>query len=363
MTMRLTLGIPGRIVAPVLLAFTFLLLAGPVAATGAPPTRSEVRPAAAKPVAHRLPATASRTPRSQPDAQAAAPDTASKSEVLRGDAEGTVFRSLTVEGEDRVHVEVERPALDLDLDPSTAPGLAPGSARDVLERESPDLVKPWLGMLARKSDEHLGRPWLGAFATGPVARFRPELQDVDRWTLTVANSLGQSVVRFTGRGNPPHEIAWDGRTTSGGLVVPGLTYSYVMEAFDRAGNRRNFVGESFQVPAVRFDTPAGPVLTFAARGIGSEIDSPGSSAGSSSPLLLEAASWINQIERLDRPVRVIATARSADQAARLAAAVVRGLSPHLLGGAGRLQATPRTLADAPEGGVVTLVPADAPGSF
>ena len=35
------------------------------------------------------------------------------------------------------------------------------------------------------------------------------------------------------------------------LVTPGLTYSYVFEAFDRAGNKRNIVGPGFTVPAYR----------------------------------------------------------------------------------------------------------------
>src|SRR5262245_3031298 len=58
-----------------------------------------------------------------PATTAPAPPTVSKSApedttiTLRGGQEGTVFRSLTVEGEDRIHVEIERPELRLALDP------------------------------------------------------------------------------------------------------------------------------------------------------------------------------------------------------------------------------------------------------
>ena len=55
---------------------------------------------------------------------------------------------------------------------------------------------------------------------------------------------------------PPEEITWDGRSSRGEPVTPGLTYSYVFEAFDRAGNKRNFVGEGFRLTAYRLATLA-----------------------------------------------------------------------------------------------------------
>ena len=71
--------------------------------------------------------------------------------TLRGGQEGTVFRTLTVEGEDRVHFEFERPALDFDLDPEQAPGLDPASARAAIVRSAPDLTEPLLGLTARET--------------------------------------------------------------------------------------------------------------------------------------------------------------------------------------------------------------------
>ncbi len=52
---------------------------------------------------------------------------------LQGGEEGTIFKSLRIEGEDRVRIEFERPPLELSLDPKTAPGLDWESFVAVLE--------------------------------------------------------------------------------------------------------------------------------------------------------------------------------------------------------------------------------------
>jgi len=64
--------------------------------------------------------------------------------VLEGGEEGTAFKSLTVEAENRVQIEFERPVLAIDLDPASAPGLEWGSAHDVLDRTLPDVTMPFV---------------------------------------------------------------------------------------------------------------------------------------------------------------------------------------------------------------------------
>ncbi len=112
------------------------LIAG--VATAAPVKRA---PAGARAPAQRAPAKTAAA-----DSVTAAPATsapaakgaeADSGMTLRGGQEGTVFRTLTIEGEDRVHVDFERPALDLDLDPTKVAGLDIGTARDVLDRTLP----------------------------------------------------------------------------------------------------------------------------------------------------------------------------------------------------------------------------------
>src|SRR2546426_7814389 len=154
---------------------------------------------------------------------AASPASSDSSMTLRAGQAGTEFRSMTVEGEDRVHVDFGRPELNLDLDPEDVPGLASGSAMDVLDRTVPDLASPLAAMSSKERSPYTARPWLRQFATGAVARFRPAVKGVVRWKLLVADSRGETVASFDGVGDPPKEIAWDGRTKSGAPVTPGLT--------------------------------------------------------------------------------------------------------------------------------------------
>src|SRR5262249_50743071 len=134
---------------------------------------------------------------------------------LKGGEEGTVFRTLTVQGEDRIHIEVERPTLKLGVDPEHAPGLDRGSVGDVLDRTTPDLETPLVAGTSREASPWVAHPWLAHFPEGAVARFRPNVTHVERWKLVVVDARAESVAVFRGNGDPPREIAWDGRSSAG----------------------------------------------------------------------------------------------------------------------------------------------------
>jgi hypothetical protein len=316
-----------------------------VAAPRKAPTKTAARPPISPAAIAAVPRPAASTPAAA-SPRATAHDS---SFTLKGGEEGTDFRTLTIEGEDRVHIEFDRPPVVVDLDPSKVPGLDIGSARDVLNRTVPDLVTPLTGLSSRERSPYLARPWLRQFASGTVAQFRPAVRGTERWKLLIANSRGQTVASFDGRGEPPKEITWDGRSQSGSPVIPGLTYSYVFEAYDRAGNKRNFVGQGFTVNAYRFDTPSGPTLACAAHDL-------------KDPILLEIASWWNQANRPRDPVRVTATSRTYEEANSLAQRAVKTLGVRLIGDPSRVQAVAQVEPDSPEGGVLRVGPATGAAS-
>ena len=282
----------------------------------------------------------------KPEAPKSETPAPSDSTTLKGGESGTKFPDMTVTGEDRIRIDFERPELILDLDAKSAPGLERERTLDIVNRGAPDLNTPLLAQSAGQHSAFTGRPWLSMFSTGPVARFRPALSKVQRWTLQVADSRGATVARFTGKGRVPEQITWDGRTLNGDMALPGLTYSYVFEAFDEAGNKRNFMGDAFTVnPYIREEKTG---ITLLVPGTELAGKTP---AGMPSPILLETASWLNQLERVDTPIVVEAQARTRDEAVALATKVTDALPALLLGPKNRLEVRQNVVPDAPETGV------------
>jgi hypothetical protein len=300
------------------------------------------------------------------DKTSTAPSTSAQADTdssmtLKGGASGKDFRSMTVEGEDRVHVDFGRPELNLDLDPEDVPGLTRGTAMDVLDRTVPDLASPLSAMSSQDRSPYVARPWLREFGTGSVAKLRPAVKGVVGWRLLVADSRGETVASFDGKGDPPKEITWDGRSKSGAPVTPGLTYSYVFEAHDRAGNKRNFVGQGFTVSAYRMDSPNGPILMMSGRDLMSgDADRTGygpsmrSGTAAPAPIFLEVASWLNQSSKVREPVRVAVGARTRDQANSLANRASTALTNRVIGDPARIQVVTEITPDAPEDGVLRV---------
>ncbi len=284
-------------------------------------------------------------------AQAAADTTEMK---LEGGRDGTLFESLRVEGEDRIRVRFERPPLILSLDSGSAPGLGWKSVQDIIARIGVDMIDPFLARSAGERRAYFTRPWLDGFTTDGVARFRPALDGVDRWRLLVADSKGDTVASFGGKGKPPKEIVWDGRSLNGSHVAPGLVYSYVLEAYDRAGNKRNFVGEGFELSSYRVDGEDGHAMMFS----GAELEQTTSSYGDTAPtpgILLEIASWVNQEEDLGSQVLVEVTARDFRDATFLADRVKAQLTPLLLGDPLRVRTVTIVEPDAAARGSIAVV--------
>ena len=321
-------------------ALIFLAL-GPSLAASAPPADATKATTTSKGTTSTSKETATTKP-DAPKTQPAPPD----STTLKGGEGGTKFPDMTVTGEDRIRIDFERPELILDLDPKSAPGLDRERTIDIVDRGSPNLTDPLLAQSAGNHSDYTGRPWLSQFSRGAVARFKPSITKVQRWTLQVADSRGNTVARFTGQGRVPDQITWDGRTLSGDLALPGLTYSYVFEAFDEAGNKRNFLGDAFTVnPYIREEKTGITLLVPGTEMAGK------ATAGMPSPILLETASWLNQVDRVDTPVVVEAQARTRDEAVALATKVTDTLPALLLGPKNRLEVRQNVVPDAPESGV------------
>jgi len=251
--------------------------------------------------------------------------------VLEGGEEGTALRSLTIQAENRVQIDFARPDLSITLDPATAPGLEWGSSHDILDRTVPNFANPFVSASVGNPSPYLSRPWLQGFRTGTIARFSPQLEGVERWQLIIADSGGRVVRNFAGKGKPPKALEWDGRDDAGVPSPPGPTYSFVLTAFDRAGNERNFNGEAFQLPPYRTGGSESPQMLFAGDQLG-RVSSEGPR-----DLVREIASWLNQAPNSGSEITLRVSARSYEQAQSLGTSVANELNPLLLGPENRVR--------------------------
>ncbi len=267
---------------------------------------------------------------------------------LKGDEDGTVLRSLTVEGEDRISIEFARPVLDLALDARNVPGL---DWKNTWEKE--DLFSILVGMSGFERPEVPLHPWLGIFAFGEVARFSPEVSGAEHWKLTIVDSRGKVAVQYEGAGRCPKEISWDGLDSRGKPATPGLTYSFVMVTADRAGNMRSYFGDGFVLPPFRLQGENGVTLVFSGNELLTSAPAAGA-AGAAQPIMIEAASWLNQVEIPGHRVLIEASARTSDQATALAQRVARTLKGMLLGDPDRVGYTAEENPLAPDGGTVLI---------
>lgn len=95
----------------------------------------------------------------------------------------------------------------------------------------------------------LSSPELAVIQPAPVKVFHTQFEQVSRWQLNITASNGGLFRTIAGEGNPPAEIAWDGKSNSGDPLIAGENYAYNFTAVDKAGNKKTFPGSSFSVPA------------------------------------------------------------------------------------------------------------------
>ena len=96
----------------------------------------------------------------------------SKRDLKAGD-KGTTLESITVEGEDRIRIEFERPKLDIDVDPMKAPGLEWDMMWSLLTSESLDLYNVLPQTSRTIQSPYRPRPWMDVFVVATLLNSSP----------------------------------------------------------------------------------------------------------------------------------------------------------------------------------------------
>lgn len=130
-------------------------------------------------------------------------------------------------------------------------------------------------------------------------------------------------------------------------------YSYVLEAKDKAGNRRNFVGPGFEVAPYRIEKDGQFRIVLS----GASLIGPGAASrpvGMSDPWVLEAASWMNQYCTPEQTIEIHVSARNHEMAEAMGEIVRVQMAEQLPGSPLRLRVTTEASSEAPRAGVVTI---------
>ncbi len=199
----------------------------------------------------------------RPESTAARPESTAAAPAGSGDQHA--IGEEVIKGETEVKIEDMKPFSPPQIDPFSPINklLAPESyvLDDALYHSLDSLTVPQY--FAHSS--YLRIPTERSFIYGDMMVFLPSFeQRVATWDLEVSNSLGETVRRIAGKGQPPAVITWDGKTDTGEPIAPGEVYSFTFNAYDAEGNQTRIPGTPQRVNGLVQQTGGEWVVSIAA---------------------------------------------------------------------------------------------------
>ncbi|MBI4376282.1 MAG: hypothetical protein HY549_07510 [Elusimicrobia bacterium] len=183
---------------------------------------------------------------------------------------------VVIKGEDQRSLSMEKPLFDIPFDPyeNVRPSLQADPS--LLMAQSPVLstaLTPRPPILRNiRMLTPANQPLVGEGQTFHL-RVRRALEDsLGRslrddgaqiaWTLNIIDENGQPFERFEGRGVPPEEISWNGRSRQGRWLVPGHDYSAVFVFNYGKRTPVTILGQPLRYPALTHKEPDGTVISL-----------------------------------------------------------------------------------------------------
>ena len=192
---------------------------------------------------------------------------ASEGEDWTQDGEsGAALPEMLVEAENEVRQEIEKGTFTFELDAATVDSFFTAMDAEVLGVSPVSGLQPHLNNLETLVSDQPPHVWIPDMASTPVATFypaEPEGHKVRDWILAVTDFRGSPFRTFSGGGNPPDRLDWDGIGDNGEMLQVGYPYSYVFTMTDKGTNTYNHAGVSFRIPALDFRRGGDRVLEIA----------------------------------------------------------------------------------------------------
>jgi len=250
---------------------------------------------------------------------------------------------VIIKGGEKSSVRSEKPLLDMqvDLDDPALPTME--VEEDLLNRQPESLRNPRAGFSESLANQNTILPARIRLAKDPVKVFYPlrEIMAISPslsqeigtgWEMAVTDTEGHSLRKFSGKGLPPAQVAWNGRSERAEIINVGKSYSTVITYRDTRGQIRNFVGEPFSFDGVIHQESKGLIISLSIPAVFEpkkgfvEEEVIGDSG---TDLLQESADWIKRYF-FTYPIRVECYSKDANQATSRAQGIAKSLGAMLL---------------------------------
>jgi len=242
---------------------------------------------------------------------------------------GAALPEMVVEADNEVRQEIEKGTFEFDLDAAAVDSFFTAMDQEVLGVSPVSGLQPHLNNLELLASNQPPHCWIPEMATTPVATFYPtdpEGHKVKDWSLSVTDFRGSPFRTFSGGGEAPKRLDWDGLGDNGEMLQVGYPYSYVFTVKDKGTNTYNHAGVSFRIPALDYRQEGDRVLEIAGGQLFVRNETDLTPSGEK--WLIRASDEIRNHPY--SPVRVIVTAETMDLAVERADHVATFLASALI---------------------------------
>ncbi len=163
---------------------------------------------------------------------------------------------VVIRGESRLKVKVEKPEPDVkfDVDEIAVPYVV--TEDYVLDVSPTALANPAVTVTNYLNSSQTASPYIQIFRRPPILNLRPRYKSkagIARWRLRITDSFGNVFRDFSGKGNLPDEIVWDGRGQKDEMLDVGTSYSYIFSIVDVASNPTSQMGRPIFLDSLLYD--------------------------------------------------------------------------------------------------------------
>ncbi len=179
---------------------------------------------------------------------------------------GAALPEMVVEATNEVRQKIEKGTFELELDAAAVDSFFTAMDEIALGVSPVSGLQPHLNNLETLVSDQPPHLWLPEMARTPVARFYPadpEGHKVKGWNLAVTDFRGSPFKVYSGKGNPPENLTWDGEGDNGEMLRVGYPYSYVFTLTDKGTNTYNHPGVSFRISALDYHRDGDRILEMA----------------------------------------------------------------------------------------------------